>query len=91
MNEYYKNIKTDEIIEGPVDIGHTYGWENRRLKRAASELGMTQKELNDYVNSRPENFRLENRSQNRSHANEKPGNDDIENIKQDMQKFLKGD
>ena len=88
---YYKNIKTEKTIEGPVDIGHTYGWENRRLKRAASELGMTQKELNDYVNSRPENFRLENRSQNRSHADEKPGNDDIEDIKQDMQKFLKGD
>ena len=31
-----------------------------------------------YVNARPNKFRLENMSGNRSHRNEMPGKDDIE-------------
>ncbi|HDL3935186.1 TPA: hypothetical protein PXF30_002604, partial [Mannheimia haemolytica] len=49
-----------------------------------------QKQFNDYVNARPERFRLENMSENRSHKNEMPGKDNIEPIIRDMKKFEKG-
>lgn len=75
-------------IEGPIDIGHIYGWEHRRLSLAAKELNWSQKQFNDYVNARPEKFRLENMSENRSHKNEMPGNGDILDIKKDMQNFM---
>ena len=42
-----------------------------------------------YVNARPNNFRLENMSENRSHRNKMPGNGDIQKIKEDMELFLK--
>lgn len=83
--------KDGTIIKGPIDIGHVYGWEHRRLEIAAKELNMTQTEFNEYVNARPENFRLENMSDNRSHSGEMSGSDDIERIKQDMQNFLNED
>ena len=41
-----------------------------------------------YVNARPNNFRLENMSENRSHRNEMPGNGDIQKIKEDIVKIL---
>lgn len=78
------------IIKPPIQIGHAYGWENRRLLRAGEELGMTQKQLNDYVNARPERFRLENGSENMSHRHEKPGNGDLDDIIKDMRNFLNG-
>lgn len=78
------------IINGPIDIGHVYGWEHRRLSLAAKELGWSQQQLNDYVNARPEYFRLENISENRSHKNEMPGNSNIEAIIRDMKNFQKG-
>ena len=77
------------IIKGPIDIGHAFGWEHRRLSLAAKELGLSQQDLNNYVNSRPEIFRLENMSENRSHKNEMSGKDDIQRIKNDMENFLK--
>ena len=52
-------------------------------------MGLTRQEFNDYVNSIPNIFRLENRSENRSHRNEMPGNSDIQKIKDDMELFLK--
>ncbi|TCK01498.1 filamentous hemagglutinin [Volucribacter psittacicida] len=76
------------LIKGPIDIGHAYGWEHRRLSLAAKELNLTQQQLNDYVNARPERFRLENRSINRSHKNEMPGKNNIKDILEDMNKFL---
>lgn len=79
------------MIEGPIDIGHAYGWEHRRLELAAKELNMTQQQFNNYVNARPGHFRLENMSRNRSHYDEMLGKDDIERVKQDMQKFLNGE
>lgn len=87
-NGDYKNIVTDEIIKGPIDIGHAYGWEHRRLEIVANELNMTQAEFNDYVNARPEKFRLENMSRNRSHADEMPGNDIDKELKEDMTDFI---
>ena len=82
--------ETGEIVNGPFDIGHIPGWEHRRLEEAAKQLGLTRQEFNDYVNSRPNIFRLENRSENRSHRNEMPGKDDIERIVRDMKNFERG-
>ncbi|KUI99546.1 pyocin killing protein [Vibrio sp. MEBiC08052] len=69
--------------------GHKYGLENRRLLRAADQMGMTQEELNDFVNSHPDYFLLEDAKTNLSHVNEKPGSDDLRKILRDMRKFLK--
>ncbi len=63
----------------------------QKLSLAAKELNWSQKQFNDYVNARPERFRLENMSENRSHKNEMPGKGDILEIRQDMQKFMNGD
>ena len=80
--------ETGEIVNDPFDIGNIPGWEHRRLEEAAKQLGLIRQEFNDYVNARPQNFRLENRSENRSHRNEMPGNSDIQKIKEDMKLFL---
>ena len=88
-NGNYRDKITRAIVKGPIDIGHAYGWEHRRLSLAAKELNWSQKQFNDYVNARPNNFRLENMSENRSHRNEMPGNGDIQKIKEDMELFLK--
>ena len=82
--------ETGEIVNGPFDIGHIPGWEHRRLEEAAKQLGLTRQEFNDYVNSRSNIFRLENRSENRSHRNEMPGKGDILDIKEDMRNFMNG-
>ena len=82
--------ETGEIVNDPFDIGNIPGWEHRRLEEAAKQLGLTIQEFNDYVNSRPNIFRLENRSENRSHRNEIPGEDDIERIVRDMKNFERG-
>ena len=86
----YIDNRTLKIIKPPVHYGHEYGWEHRRLVRAAEELGMNQKQFDDYVNARPQHFRLENSADNQSHKFEKPGNDDLGDIKKDMINFLNG-
>ena len=85
----YMHIKEGTIVQPPIHIGHRYGWENKRILRAAEELGMSQPQLNDYINSRPQHFRLENAMDNMSHLYEKPGIDGLGNIKNDMQNFLR--
>ena len=82
--------ETGEIVNGPFDIGNIPGWEHRRLDEASKQLGLIRQEFNDYVNARPQNFRLENCSENRSHRNEMPGKDDIERIVRDMKNFERG-
>ncbi len=82
--------ETGEIVNGPFDIGNIPGWEHRRLDEASKQLGLIRQEFNDYVNARPQNFRLENCSENRSHRNEIPGEDDIERIVRDMKNFERG-
>nr|WP_226385944.1 polymorphic toxin-type HINT domain-containing protein [Haemophilus sp. Marseille-P9675] len=89
-NGNYRDKIARTIIKGPIDIGHAYGWEHRRLSLAAKELNWSQKQFNDYVNARPNKFRLENMSENRSHRNEMPGKGDILDIKQDMRNFMNG-
>ena len=78
----------DYLIQGPIDIGHEYGWEHRRLQLAAKEYGISKPQFNDFVNSIPERFRLENRSVNRSHKDEMPGNGDLQEIIDSMKLFL---
>ncbi|WP_156819169.1 GH-E family nuclease [Psychrobacter lutiphocae] len=87
-NGDYYNPVTDVTIKGPIDIGHAYGWEHRRLELAAEEVGLTQPQFNEYVNRHPEHFQLENMSINRSHVDEKPGKDEIEDITKEMLKDL---
>ncbi|WP_272947909.1 GH-E family nuclease [Rodentibacter pneumotropicus] len=88
-NGDYRNKLSRQVVKSPIDIGHAYGWEHRRLSLAAKELNLTQKQFNDYVNARPERFRLENMSENRSHKNEMPGKGNIEDIRMDMQNYFK--
>ncbi|WP_115306318.1 GH-E family nuclease [Pasteurella testudinis] len=78
---------TRNVIKEPIDIGHAYGWEHRRLSLAAKELKWSQQQFNDYVNARPEKFRLENMSINRSHVDEMPGSDKLNDIIKDMKQF----
>ena len=89
----YQHKETPNItIQAPVQYGHKYGWENRRLLKAADDLGMTQKQLNDYVNARAANiFDPQNKTDNLSHKHEKPGMDDLDRIKKDMMEFLNGE
>mgnify|MGYP002149020662 FL=1 len=51
-------------------------------------MGLTQAELNDYVNARPEFFRIEDRKKNLSHADEIPGHDNIVIILQYMKEYF---
>ena len=88
-NGDYWDIKNNKLIEAPIDIGHGYGLEHRRLALAAEEVGLTQQEFNKFVNSHPEYFRIENAPRNRGHLDEKPGRNDIEDIVDEMQAFIK--
>jgi HNH/ENDO VII superfamily nuclease with conserved GHE residues len=63
------------IIEGKFHYGHIQGREFRRLVVQAEAKGMTQQEFNDWVNSHPEWFQIEDPSSNMSHRFEKPGKD----------------
>ncbi|SJN55509.1 S-type Pyocin [Vibrio ruber DSM 16370] len=69
--------------------GHRYGLENRRILRAADQMGMTQEELNDFVNAHPDYFVIEDAKTNLSHVNEKPDSDDLRKILREMRIFLK--
>ena len=57
------------------------------MQLAAKEYGMSKPQFNNFVNSIPEKFRLENRSVNRSHKDEMLGNDNLLEIKQYMKKI----
>lgn len=86
----------ESVIGSEASVGGNHlktkysGQEHRRLSLAAKELNWSQKQFNDYVNARPNKFRLENMSENRSHRNEMPGKGDILDIKQDMRNFMNG-
>jgi len=68
--------------------GHTAGHENRRILAAADELKLTQSQLNDYVNARPEYFKIEDAKRNLSHIDELKGKDNIDHIIIDMENFF---
>lgn len=75
------------VIEDP-DYGHIYGYENHRIIKAGEELGLNQGQLNEYVNSRPEYFQIEEHSKNISHEGEMPGTDGYDGILEDMKSFF---
>lgn len=79
--------KEDNIIED-WHYGHKEGLENRRVLRAADEVGMTQAELNDFMNAHPDYYQIEDAKTNLSHVNEKPGNGEIDKIIEHMEDFL---
>ncbi|MFA9624269.1 GH-E family nuclease [Moraxella sp. E6BC] len=54
---------------------------------AAQQTGLTQAQFNDFVNSRPDYFKIENRADNQSHRYEKPGNGDLQDIINHMNEF----
>jgi len=64
---------TKQVIEGDYHFGHKYGREHRRLVKEAEAKEMTQKEFNDWINSHPEWFQIEDPVPNWSHNFEKPG------------------
>ncbi|CAM3853971.1 S-type Pyocin [Vibrio aerogenes CECT 7868] len=68
--------------------GHKFGHENRRILKAADELEMSQAELNDFINGHPEYFQIQDAKRNLSHKDEKPGTDDLDDIIDQMIKFL---
>lgn len=52
------------------EFGHNSGFENRKLLADAQAQNMTQEQLNDYVNSHPDYFHVEDQYGNRSHRRE---------------------
>lgn len=80
----------NRVIDTP-QYGHIRGSENRRIIAAADELGLTQRQLNDYVNARPQHFQIEEKSINLSHVNELPGNDQLDSLLRDMTRFFELD
>ncbi|MFE7802518.1 GH-E family nuclease [Nocardia sp. NPDC057440] len=52
------------------EYGQNSGYEHRSLLAEAQSRGMTQKEFDDYVNSHPERFHIEDQYGSRSHRRE---------------------
>jgi len=78
--------KGNVIIE--PTYGHIYEHENRRILAAAQELELTQAQVYEYVNSRPEFFKVEEKVVNLSHRDEAPGLEPFDHIVDDMQRFF---
>jgi hypothetical protein len=76
------------VVERPC-FGHKCRYENRRVIAAAEELGMTQKQLNDFINEHPEYFFVEETAPNLSHENELPGLEPYDHILEDMEIWLR--
>ncbi|WP_087024072.1 type VI secretion system PAAR protein [Thaumasiovibrio subtropicus] len=88
-----KNAAGQFVDENGIPIkewhyGHKTGHENRRILVAAEQLGMTKEELNDFVNSHPEYFQIEEKYRNLSHKDELLGYDQLDDILLDMEDFL---
>ena len=61
---------TKKIIKGKYHFGHTFGHEHRRLVEEALSKGMTQQEFNNWINSHPEWFQIQDPFSNFSHQYE---------------------
>jgi filamentous hemagglutinin len=75
-------------VRDSFHIGHVRGREHRRLVAAADELGLTQAQLNDFVNAHPGQLRVEGPLRNQSHIDEMPGVDRLRPIQDDMVEFF---
>lgn len=69
--------------------GHVRGRENRRILAAGQQLGLNQGQLNDFVNSRPDYFEIQEAAENLSKKGELPGIDQLDRILDDMRDFFK--
>jgi hypothetical protein len=81
-------VDDNDNIISDWHYGHKAGVENRRILKAADEMGMSQGELNDFTNSRPDYYQIEDAKTNLSHADEKLGSGDLDEIIEHMDAFL---
>ncbi|QDT36052.1 Cadherin domain protein [Stratiformator vulcanicus] len=86
-NGRFKDKETGAVYDD-FHFGHRKGYEHRRIAEAADQLDLSQKQLNDFVNSRPDYFQLQDRMDNLRHFGEKAGKGDIGDILDDMIEFL---
>ena len=77
-----------QVFPANFHYGHIRGFENRRILAAANKLGLNQKQLNNYVNARPQHFQIEDAAHNLSHRGEKPGIGGINHIVRDMNDYF---
>ena len=75
-------------VLGEWHYGHIRGHENRRILAAADLLGVSQSQLNDYVNARPQFFQIEDAARNLRHAGELQGTNQLGSILRDMRNFF---
>ncbi|MBF6302990.1 HNH/ENDO VII family nuclease [Nocardia amamiensis] len=70
--KYYVDVANRSLypVNPKWEFGHNSGFEHRRLLADAQSRGLTQKEFDDYVNSHPERFHIEDMTGNRSHRRE---------------------
>ncbi|HTF95531.1 MAG TPA: RHS repeat-associated core domain-containing protein [Cellvibrio sp.] len=87
-NSTGKFVDQNGNVINEIHYGHIAGHENRRILAAADQLGLTQAQLNDYVNARPQFFKIEEAKKNLSHADELPGRDNFDHIVIDMEDFF---
>jgi RHS repeat-associated protein len=76
------------IVIEEYHYGHIEGHENRRILSAAEKLKLNQKQLNDYVNDRPQYFKIEEKRRNLSHQDEMPGSENYDHIVDDMMDYF---
>lgn len=60
------DINLNKSIDGKYDMGHVPGHEFWRERDRAMQLGLSQKQFNDYMNN-PAFYRIEDPISNRSH------------------------
>ena len=70
--EYINPHDGKPIANGQEVFGHKYGREHWRLTQEAEQMGLTQQEFNDWINSHPDWFQVEDKADNQSHQFEKP-------------------
>lgn len=70
--KYYIDAANDSLypVNPKWEFGHNSGFENRKLLDDAQNEGLTQEQLNQRVNSRPDWFHIEDQYGNRSHRRE---------------------
>ena len=74
-------------INNPV-YGHKPGLENRRILEAGRRMGLSQGQVNDFVNGHPHYFQMQDGPDNLAHLGEMPGKDQLDDILDDMRIFF---
>ena len=89
LNEHRQFVDKDGNVLNEPCYGHKCGYENRRIIAAAEELGLTQQQLNDFINEHPEYFFMEETAANLSHQGEMPGLEPYDHILEEMETWLR--